>query len=248
MDWELAGLALLSLALLISLCLNVFLCMRRRTSMCRDKEDCCYPHTYDAEVPSQDEGFYFRDLSRREEQESPRSRHEQQENPIYGNISSDVCYEMMTMRHKRDITQPLERDVNYASLDLKMAKKRKRRQRHQQQNHHQVELPHHLTPPGATTFLDVDGDVDARLPPRDTSTMVSHSSIYLNSQQMAQEAEEMERERSVNMEREAEGWEDEGMAREWDGEQESVEGKDFGNGAVCLQDNQTDYFPQHLLS
>lgn len=48
--------------------------------------------------------------------------------------------------------------------------------------------------------------MDAHLPPRDTSTMVSHSSIYLNSQQIAQQTEELEREKNLTLERENAGW------------------------------------------
>ncbi|XP_074466693.1 uncharacterized protein LOC141752562 [Sebastes fasciatus] len=147
----------------------------------------------------------------------------------------------MTMQHARDRMKSLEPDLNYASLDLKMAKKRMKKNRHQQgpaqgRNKLQDELPVHLTPP-VNAFLEVEADMDAHLPSRDTSTMVSHSSIYLNSQQIAQEAEEMERERGTNMERE--GWEgirrrEDGQSREWKGEQESEERKDC-NGSVCTQ-------------
>lgn len=123
--------------------------------------------------------------------------------------------------------------MNYASLDLKMAKKRKRKHRHQRD---QAQLTVHPAAP-VSAFLEVEGDTDAHLPPRDTSTMVSHSSIYLNSQQIARETEEMEREReSVNEEREAAGWEEDGGARERKGGQESAGGQDregVGNGTAC---------------
>lgn len=123
-----------------------------------------------------------------------------------------------------------------------MAKKRKKHRHHlgqtQGRNNCQDQLLVHQN-----DFLEVEGDMDAHLPSRDTSTMVSHSSIYLNSQQIAQEAEEMERERSTNMESENAGWE--GMrrcedvgSRKWKGEQESEERKDRqddGDGSVCTQ-------------
>lgn len=137
--------------------------------------------------------------------------------------------------------QPPEPDLNYASLDLKLAKKRKKH-RHQQgqpqgRNTFQDQLPIHQN-----DFLEVEEDIDDCLPSRDTSTMVSHSSIYLNSQQIAQEAEEMEREKSANMERENEGWEEirrnDVGSRKWRGEQESEERKDRqddGSGAECSQ-------------
>ncbi|XP_023257381.1 uncharacterized protein LOC111651619 [Seriola lalandi dorsalis] len=248
---ELVGLLLLFLALLMSMCLNLFFCIRRRAYFCRDKGNCCYPQKYEGGGLSPDEGHYFHDLNHHEQQENPHNDHEQQENPIYGNISTDrrgsgrveVCYEMMTMHRLK----PLEPDLNYASLDLKLAKKRKKKHRHQQdqtqsRSNRKDQLPVQLTPPG-NSFLEVEGDVDAHLPSRDTSTMVSHSSIYLNSQQIAQETEEMERERGINMEREIMGWEgvkmreDEGI-REWKGEKEGEEGKDrqgVGNGTVCAQ-------------
>ncbi|XP_040006870.1 uncharacterized protein LOC120802784 isoform X2 [Xiphias gladius] len=245
---ELVGLVLLFLALLASMCLNVILCVRRRSSLCRDKDDCCYSQIYEGESLSQDEGRYFHYLNRHEQEENPNNHHEQQENPIYGNISADrggsaeVCYEMMTMQRTRDRLQPLEPDLNYASLDLKVAKKRKKKHHHQQDQTQgrNNQLPVHLTPP-VNAFLEVEGTMDAHLLSRDTSTMVSHSSIYLNSQQIAQETEEMERERCINMEREDGGWEEtrrreDRATREWQGEQESEERKDrqdAGHGTVC---------------
>lgn len=128
-----------------------------------------------------------------------------------------------------------------------MAKKHRKKLRHQQ-GHAQGrtklpdQLPARLTPP-ASSFLEVEADVDAHLPSRETSTMVSHSSIYLNSQQIAHETEEMmERERGMNMEREIVGWEgirgEDGVSREWEGGQESEERKDIQggvNGSACTQ-------------
>ncbi|XP_041808605.1 uncharacterized protein LOC121617477 isoform X2 [Chelmon rostratus] len=246
------ALVLLSLALLISLCVNVIFCIRRRASLCIDDE-CCNPHMFEGESPSQDEGHYFHNLNHDEQQENPHNHHEQEENPIYGNISTDrrvsveVFYEMMTMQHTRDRMKSLEPDLNYASLDLKVANKHKKKHRHQQghtQGRHkpQDQLPARLTPP-VNAFLEVEADMDCQLPSRDTSTMVSHSSIYLNSQQIAQETEDMERERGINMERENVGCEgirrqEDGGGREWTGGQESEERKDrrdCSNGSVCTQ-------------
>uniref|UniRef100_A0A0S7EMG8 PPUP7751 n=1 Tax=Poeciliopsis prolifica TaxID=188132 RepID=A0A0S7EMG8_9TELE len=87
-------------------------------------------------------------------------------------------------------------------------------------------------------FLEVDTEVEAHLPPRDTNVMVSHSSIYLNSQQIAKEAEEMERERGINMDNE--GWDglretEEGWRREWDEDQESEDKKDNCDGNICIE-------------
>ncbi|XP_049447959.1 uncharacterized protein LOC125898246 isoform X2 [Epinephelus fuscoguttatus] len=131
----------------------------------------------------------------------------------------------------------LESDLNYASLDLKMAKKRMKKNRHQQghaqaRNTLEEELPGYLTTP-ANAFLEVEADMDAHLPSRDTSTMVSHSSIYLNSQQIAQEAEEMERENA--------GWEgirkrEDGRSGDWKRDSEEREDrKHSSNGSVCTQ-------------
>ncbi|XP_044079245.1 uncharacterized protein LOC122888638 [Siniperca chuatsi] len=247
---ELTGLVLLSLALFISLCLNVIFCIRRRAILCKDTDECCNPHIYDRERPSQDEGHYFYNLNHHEQQENHNNHHEQQENPIYGNISTDrseVCYEMMTMQQTTDRIKSLEPDLNYASLDLKVANKYKKKHRHQRghtqgRNKLQDQLPVHLTPP-MNAFLEMEADMDAHLPSRDTSTMVSHSSIYLNSQQIAQETEEMERDRGINMERENVGWEgirrrEDGGSREWKGVQESEERKDrqdCSNGSICTQ-------------
>lgn len=136
------------------------------------------------------------------------------------------------------LQQSLAPDLNYASLDLKVANKHKKKHRHQhtqERSKPQDQLPVCLIPP-VNAFLEVDDDIDAQLPSRDTSTMVSHSSIYLNSQQIAQEAEDMERERSIDVERENVGWD--GIRRLEDGQQESEERKDrqdYSNGSVCTQ-------------
>ncbi|KAF6719955.1 hypothetical protein FQA47_021178 [Oryzias melastigma] len=192
----------------------------------------------------------FRNLSHRAQQENPCNRREQQENPIYGNISTDRseaaedCYERM--QRSRNLRKPSEADLNYASLDLKVAMKRKKKHGHlqgQTQGHStlQEHLPDRLTPP-PNAFLELDADADAHLPPRETCTMVSHSSIYLNSQQIAQEAEEMEREwsASTEMERgslEGHQWGEDGRSRDWKIDLDSGEGeesKHYGsNGNVC---------------
>ncbi|XP_029304366.1 uncharacterized protein LOC115019129 [Cottoperca gobio] len=228
-------LVLLTLACVISFCLNVIFCMRQRATLCRDRDECCFTHMFTGESPSQD---------------SEHHHNEQQENPIYGNISSDrrdsaeVCYEMMSMRHTRDRMESPEPDLNYASLDLQNAKKRMKKNRHKQGqalggSPLKEELPVHFTPP-VNAFLEVEADMDAHLPSRDTSTMVSHSSIYLNSQQIAQETEEMARERGVNMERENVGYEgirrrEDGQSREWKREYEGRKDRQDINGGVCTQ-------------
>ncbi|XP_054586854.2 uncharacterized protein [Nothobranchius furzeri] len=192
---------------------------------------------------------YDSDVNHREEQESPRNHHERQENPIYGNINTDRrgsaedCYEMMTLQRTRESTKPSESDLNYASLNLKMAKKRKKHRHTQGQaqgrNKHQDQKPDHGTPP-VNSFLELDADVDAHLPPRDISTMISYNSIYLNSQQIAQEAVELERERTMNMGMDILGWEginqcDDDEGRRWEEGQHSEERKDDGSdGNACV--------------
>ncbi|XP_029957669.1 uncharacterized protein LOC115396053 isoform X2 [Salarias fasciatus] len=220
------GLVVLSLTLLISLCLNVILWIKKGTSSCRDTDDSCCHHVTEEDIISRSEGLYFHGLRHQEQQETPHTHDEQQENPIYGNIRRErreVCYEMMTMQRSRDSTKP---DLNYASLDLKMAKKHKKHRHQQSQGRAKLQdqAAARLTPP-ANSFLEVDADVDACLPSRDTSTMVSHSSIYLNSQQIALEAEEMERERSM----EDVGWHGENE-RQWSGDQEGRDRKDEDGG------------------
>lgn len=80
--------------------------------------------------------------------------------------------------------------------------------------------------------------MDAHLPSRDTSTMVSHSSIYLNSQQIAQEAEDIEREKSINMETENEGWE--GIRRQGDVGSKKWKGEQESDGKKERQDDDSD--------
>ncbi|XP_060942311.1 uncharacterized protein LOC133019771 [Limanda limanda] len=240
---ELIGLLLLFLALLISMSLNLILFLKQRASLCREKDDCCFSHIYEGERPSQVEGRFFPD-----QQENP---HMQQENPIYGNITTvrtEVFTEMMTMPPTGGRT---ENDLNYASLDLKIAKQRKRKyqqQLEQTRSSRQDQLPVHLPPP-MNSFLELDGDMDAHLPPRDNSTMVSHASIYLNSQQIAQETEEMAKESSMNWAREDMGWggntlEEYGGTTDWRGEEESEERPDrelgVRNGSVCAHAAQRD--------
>lgn len=99
----------------------------------------------------------------------------------------------------------------------------------------QDQLPVCLTPP-VNTFLEVDADTHAQLSSRDPSTTVSYSSIYLNSQQIAQEAEDMEKERSINMERENVSWDGKGGLESREQEhQEGTDRQDCGNGSISAQ-------------
>lgn len=127
----------------------------------------------------------------------------------------------------------MQPDLNYASLNLKVTNKpRKKRRRSPSQgcNNVQEQAPVRLTPP-ANAFLEVDINVEAQLPPADESSMVSHSSIYLNTQQIAKEAEDLERGQRMKMEEE-EGlnW----MTREEDGG-ESGNRKDSRHRHVCTE-------------
>ncbi|XP_068187210.1 uncharacterized protein [Antennarius striatus] len=215
---HLTSLGLLSVSLLLSICLNVVFCIRQRAILLRDTNGSPEPRTY-------------RRKSQPEQQENLQDHHEQQENPIYGNISTDeggsvdFCYEMM--KHTGVCVTSLEPDLNYASLDLKVANKGKKKHRHQQghtqgRNKLLDQLPVHLAPP-VNFFFEVETDMDPQLPSRNASTGVSHSSIYLNSQQIAQETEDTERERGMNGETES----------KWMGERESEERKAYSNGSVC---------------
>lgn len=137
--------------------------------------------------------------------------------------------------------QSLEPDLNYASLDLKMSKKPKKKHRRnpaQGCSNVQEEVPVRLNPP-MNAFLEVDINVDAQLPPTDESSMVSHSSIYLNTQQIAKEAEDMARGQRVNME-EGLNW----MTGDQDG-QENKNRKDSSNrNSIEAKDHHgdTDHF------
>lgn len=124
--------------------------------------------------------------------------------------------------------QALKPDVNYALLDLSKAKKPKKNHRH---NHAQGcnNLPAHLTSP-ANSFLEVDIDMDAKLPPGDGSLVVSQSSIYLNSQQIAKEVEDMGRGQHANTEAEASKW----VKRGCD-EEEMENRQDCSNGNICTE-------------
>lgn len=132
------------------------------------------------------------------------------------------------------LKKSLDRDLNYASLDLKVANKHKKKHHHQHtwgRNKVQDQLPVHLTPP-LSAFLEVDADMSVQLPSRDAGTVVSHSSIYLNSQQITQETEDMER--KCNVEAGIVGWV--GMGRIMDKEHDSKESKDRErciNGSIC---------------
>lgn len=124
----------------------------------------------------------------------------------------------------------MQPDLNYALLNLKVTnkpKKKRRRSPSQGCNNVQEQAPVRLTPP-ASAFLEVDINVEAQLPPADESSMVSHSSIYLNTQQIAKEAEDLERGQRMKMEEEKGlNW----MTREED----SGNRKDSSHRHVCTE-------------
>lgn len=214
------ALLLLSLALLASLCLNLIFCLlRHKQSSHKDKNS----SSHNKSLPQIEEA-YQGETNNYAPEENPHSLHLQQENPIYGNIITDgtgsvVVYEAMTVRAK-DRTEPLESNLNYASLDLKLAMKRKRRH---QQSHvlpGQIPLPDQLQarlPAPENALLD-----EACLSLRDQSPVVSHSSIYLNSQQIGLEKEDRENKMHWQTTREE-------RTEEWSPEQES-------EGNVCCED------------
>lgn len=131
--------------------------------------------------------------------------------------------------------QSRDPDLNYASLDLNVAKKRKKKHRHQKGQTQDLSPPRDQLPvqqaAAMAVFLEVEAEVEASLPPRNTSPMVSHNSIYLNSQQIAQETEERQRERGMNMESTHMCWEgnrrrEGGGSREWKAERDVEIGMD----------------------
>ncbi|KAM4619927.1 uncharacterized protein ACJ7VT_006675 [Polymixia lowei] len=229
------GLALTLLALLVSVCLNFIFCfLRRRDAVHRDTDMRLYPEAYRRQSSSRSEEerqYHFQD----------NDHHVQKENPIYGNISTErteECYEMMTKQRTKDDRKPLEPDVNYASLDLNVSTKRKKKRRYRQgQTQDQSQLQARLSQSAApmTVFLEVEAEVEALLPSRNSSPMVSHSSIYLNSQQIALETEERERELGINVKMEQTDWDDIGewdrrRTGEWVEDREGVEDMDEVNG------------------
>ncbi|XP_051539725.1 uncharacterized protein LOC127432552 isoform X2 [Myxocyprinus asiaticus] len=195
--------SLTSMALLISVCLNVALYLLRRQerhkAANRDIFKC-------GEEP-------FRRVSIQSER-FENNEMERQENPIYGNIcldgggpfgmSEDVCYEQMS--HASSAKQGLkvrQGDVSYASLDLTTNKKRRKKRKCKKQGQtHQAQT--YSQPSAQQNCLDQDTEAEVTLPSRTSSLMVSRHSIYLNSHQVALEAEEREREWEREREKEKE--------------------------------------------
>ncbi|XP_063058419.1 uncharacterized protein LOC134451952, partial [Engraulis encrasicolus] len=108
-----------------------------------------------------------------------------------------MCYEQMTA-HRTKHKPP---DVSYASLDLRVAKKHKKKRKYERNQAaggssqtYQGEPPHgEASSPGSLAVEEAEEQ--PALPSRNSSLNMSRHSIYLNSQQLAQETQEMERER-----------------------------------------------------
>ncbi|KAG7484379.1 hypothetical protein MATL_G00048970 [Megalops atlanticus] len=188
------GLALTSLALLISVCLNIiFYSLRRKNRQRTDLEEFIYPEPCPV-------------ISHQEE-EVP----DHQENPIYGNISTEragndpeedsprIFYEHMKARCREEKPPP-QMDVSYASLDLNVGQKGRKKCRNKQN----PKRGQNRAGQAQQDFLEVDVEVEATLPSRSSSPIVSRNSIYLNSHQVALETEELERERERGRRRERE--------------------------------------------
>ncbi|XP_016336915.1 broad-complex core protein [Sinocyclocheilus anshuiensis] len=222
---------LTSIALLISVCLNVaFSLLRRKGKKYAANENM---FEYGDEPLRQDSlrSYRFED-----------DEMERQENPIYGNIcleaggpfemSPEVCYEQMS--HAGTAKQGLkvqQGDVSYASLDLTANKKRRKKRKYQTQTHPQThQAQTHPQPASQQNCMDQDDEADVTLPSRSSSLMVSRHSIYLNSHQVALETEEREREREREMEMERERERDDNGEREFEMHRKVLEGFDHSLG------------------
>ncbi|KAL4608505.1 hypothetical protein GN956_G24702 [Arapaima gigas] len=197
------GLAVTLVALAVSLCLNVIFCLLQR----RDRRRTGLKAHFVSSEPT--------------EQYSEGEHECLQENPIYGNIHPEraaaqglnlqdhVLYEHMQTQPATETTYPqsVQLDVSYASLDLAGAKKFRKKCKAKQGQAQTKRLPHSLSQQG---FLEADAEMEANLPSRQSSPMVSRHSIYLNSRQMALEAQELEREQQRERE-----WERQ-QEREWE--------------------------------
>ncbi|XP_072515062.1 uncharacterized protein [Salminus brasiliensis] len=180
------GLSLTSLALVISVSLNILLySLRRKERQNRDVEEPLYRDS----IP--DDRF---------EEDGQLN----QDNPIYGNICMDggghfreteyVC-EPKTNQNARQDEQDDSADISYASLDLSVAQKRKKKRKYQQKQSHTHQVQTHPQPMAQQSCPEAGSDCEGALPSRSSSLMVSRNSIYLNSHQVALETEELERER-----------------------------------------------------
>lgn len=93
--------------------------------------------------------------------------------------------------------------MSYASLDLTANKKRRKKRKFQKQPQ-TYQAQTHSQSASLQNCQDQDIEADVTLPSRTSSLMVSRHSIYLNSHQVALEADERERGRDETEEREFE--------------------------------------------
>ncbi len=127
------------------------------------------------------------------------------------------------------ISQVQQGDVSYASLALTGNKKRRKKRKYQKQAQtHQAQT--HPQPASQHNCMDQDDEVDITLPSRSSSLMVSRHSLYLNSHQVALEAEEREREREREKEMEMEMERDDIAEREFEMHRNVHEGFDHSLG------------------
>ncbi|KAB5543505.1 hypothetical protein PHYPO_G00079950 [Pangasianodon hypophthalmus] len=190
------GLSITSVALLMSVCLNILLYSLRR----KDRKN------RDVGVTLYQDSFHS-DRFEEEEQQN-------QDNPIYGNIFVDGGgslpvveygdYEQMTKKGARQDEKSDPEDVSYASLDLRLVQKRKKKRRYQEKQNQMHKVQTHPPPGAQMRRMEMGADCDVALPSRSSSLIVSRSSIYLNSHQVALETEELQRERERERGREAE--------------------------------------------
>lgn len=95
-------------------------------------------------------------------------------------------------------------DVSYASLDLRLVQKHKKKKRYQEKQNQTHKVQTHPPPMTQMRRMEMGADCDVALPSRSSSLIVSRSSIYLNSHQVALETEELQRERERERERQTE--------------------------------------------
>ncbi|KAF4082045.1 hypothetical protein AMELA_G00147180 [Ameiurus melas] len=183
------GLSLTSIALLMSVCLNIVLYSLRR----KDRQN------RDVGVPMYRDYFHSERIEEEERQN--------QENPIYGNIFLDGGgtltmpeyrdYDQMTKKGARQAEKSDPEDISYASLDLKLVQKRKKKKRYQEKQNQMHKVQTHPPPVAQMRCMEMEEDCDVALPSRSSSLIVSRSSIYLNSHQVALKTEELQRERET---------------------------------------------------
>ncbi|KAJ8266725.1 hypothetical protein GJAV_G00134000 [Gymnothorax javanicus] len=187
------ALAFISIALTVSMGFNfIFYSLRRRDARRRAVKEDPYPEPEAYHVQCHDCGV-------------------EQENPIYGNINSDgtgvggtgrggdLFYEHMTTQAREE--KPSQQDVSYASLDLMSGQKRRKKHKNKQ---HPKPAQNWTAEQqlGQQELLEAEAEVESGMPCRENSTMLSRNSIYLNSQQIAFESEELERRLEMERQRE----------------------------------------------